>query len=69
MVTNRHMIICKPTKLSIVIVTRDFDPHSYIRFGSYLEDYRVKDSKNTKAWLILLDSRKSCMDSISWTTR
>ena len=55
MVTNRHMIICKPTKLSIVIVTRDFDPHLYIRFGSYLEDYRVKYSDNTAGLAPILD--------------
>ena len=45
MIKNKSKMISKPAKLTIA--PRDFDSHSYIKFGSYLEDYRVKNSDNT----------------------
>ena len=46
-------MISKPAKLTIA--PRDFDSHSYIKFGSYLEDYRVNYSDNTAGLAPILD--------------
>ena len=41
--------------IPIILPDSRHDPHLCIRFGSYLEDYRVNDSDNTAGLAPILD--------------